>query len=164
MNFKITTSILIFLCFLNSAQASFTSHWTLSSSIDGVKVWQVKSHPDITGSWQERVITKKIDWSTQGKESLFKSLEAQKKKMLSFVGISDWQANRYHWATHPKGHELNIEGQYTDSSGQKITFKEIHIFAADKTIQILHTRPSSQKDGQQYSDEFFEFIQQEIKQ
>lgn len=163
MNFKITTSVFILLFFINLAQASFASHWMLSSNIDGVKVWQVKSHPDITGSWQEKIISKKIDWSIQGKESHFKSLEVQKKKMLSFVGISDWQAQKYHWSTHPKGHELNIEGQYTDSSGQKITFKEIHIFAAAKTIQILHTRPSSQKDGQQYSDEFFEFIQQEIK-
>lgn len=141
---------------------SFNNDWNLTSNIDGVKVWMLRSNSDVTGSWQEIVGKKSLDWSIVDQKNYFQSFEAKKKKMLSFVGISKWRADHYKWTKNSQWHELNVKGHYQDSSGQEIAFKEVHLFHPGKTIQILHTRPASLKNGEEFSKQFFSFIKPEV--
>lgn len=142
------------------ASTSFDKDWSLTSDSDNVKVWQLNSNPDVTGSWQERSPSKKLDWSKVGSDAFFKALEADKVKMLSFVGISEWKPEQYKWNKHPKGHELKIEGHYLDSQNKKIAFTEVYYFQELKTIQILQTRPFSTSG--KFTDDFFTFIKDQL--
>lgn len=163
---KILSSLLLLgLLSVNPAWASdpFASNWSIVSEVDGVKVWQHKANPELTGSWQEFPVKKKLDWSPEGKENTqkeyFKSLEDKKKKMLSFIGVTDWTVEQYKWNSPSEGkEELIVEGHYKDSTGKKIYFKELHQFAEDKTTQFLHTRPYDAPDGENRAKEFFDFI------
>lgn len=141
--------------------SSFDKEWSLSSEMDNVKVWQLKADPDVTGSWQEKKPLRKLDWSKVGTNEFFKKFEADKIKMLSFVGIRDWKAEKYEWNKLPLGHELKIQGHYVDVSDKKIAFTELHYFQEQKTIQILQTQPFS--SGEQHAEEFFKFINNQIQ-
>ena len=143
------------------ASSSFDKNWSLSSEMDNVKVWQLKADSDVTGSWQEKKPLKKLDWSKVGTESFFKKFEADKIKMLSFVGIRDWKAHKYQWSKLPLGHELKIEGHYVDATDKKIAFTELHYFQEHKTIQILQTRPWSVAEN--HAEEFFQFINNQVQ-
>src|SRR5690606_37208661 len=83
------------------ASSSFAERWILSSELDDVKVWQLKSDPDVTGSLQEKKPSRKLDWSKVGTESFFKDFEKDKIKMLSYIGITEWKAEKYQWKELP---------------------------------------------------------------
>lgn len=136
--------------------------WKLSSDWDGVKVWQLISDSNITGSLQIHEANKNRDWSQKGKENFFQSLSQRKKKVLALIGVTNWEAKDYQWITQSKHHELRVTGSYYDSTGNKIKFKEIHVFQKEKTLQLLHTRPASLEDGQKYEKDFFSFINKKL--
>jgi len=142
------------------ASSSFGERWILSSDLDDVKVWQLKANTDVTGSWQEKKPSKKLDWSKVGTEDFFKDFEKGKIKLLSYVGITEWKAEKYQWKELPSGHELKIEGHYLDSGHKKIAFIEVHHFKKSKTIQILQTRPMS--TTAKYTEEFFKYINDHV--
>lgn len=158
--FKLTTFIVLIISASLRASTSFEQEWSLTSDTDKVKVWQYKTDSDVTGSWQERTPSKKFDWSKVGSESFFKELEADKIKMLSFLGIQEWNAEHYEWKKYPSGHELIIEGQYLDSQHKKIAFTEVYYFQELKTIQILQTRPLS--TPKKLTDDFLSFIKDQL--
>jgi len=142
------------------ASSSFGDEWILSSDLDDVKVWQLKADPNVTGSLQKKKPLKKLDWSQVGTENFFKGFEKNKIKMLSYIGITEWKAEKYRWKELPTGHELKIEGHYVDSSNKKIAFTEVHHYQELKTIQILQTRPVSTKA--KYVEDFFNYINDQV--
>ncbi len=140
---KIFISLLFF---LSTAAIASPSGWKLSRDVNGVKVWQLEKNSDVTGSLEKRKTGKKINWLNIKQKDFFKKLEEKKKKMLSFIGISEWKG-KYKWQPKKEHHELLVNGSYRDWSGQKITFAEVHIYRANETIQILHTRPTATING-----------------
>lgn len=142
------------------ASSSFGEDWILSSDLDDVKVWQLKTNTDVTGSWQEKKPSKKLDWSKVGTEDFFKDFEKDKIRMLSYIGITEWKAEKYQWKELPSGHELTIEGHYLDSGHKKIAFTEVYLFQKFKTIQILQTRPISV--SAKYAEDFFKYINDQV--
>ena len=82
--------------------------------------------------------------------------------MLSYMDISDWKADQYNWTSEKNYYQLKIKGSYVDFLNKKILFNEIHFYYPHKTIQILHTRPSSIKNGEKYATEITDFLKKRI--
>ncbi len=137
---------ILLLFFLSTTAIASPSGWKLSRDVNGVKVWQLEKNSDVTGSLERRKTGKKINWLNIKQKDFFKKLEEKKKKMLSFIGISEWKG-KYKWKPKKDYHELLVNGSYKDWSGQKIIFTEVHIYRTNETIQILHTRPKSIAGG-----------------
>lgn len=97
----------------------------------------------------------------RGKRTFF-NLSARGRKGLALIGVTNWEAKDYQWITQSKHHELRVTGSYYDSTGNKIKFKEIHVFQKEKTLQLLHTRPASLENGQKYEKDFFSFINKKL--
>lgn len=145
------------------SSVAFASEWKQTSDMDDVKVWMLKSNPDVTAAFQTSIPKEKIDWSKVDKENFFKKFESDKKRSLGIVGIKEWKATNYKWTKTQDGFELVVEGTYLDPSQQKTSFKETQFYKSQKTYQILNTWPTSVKDGQKLADEFVSNLKKENK-
>ena len=136
-------------------------NWKLTSDVDGLKVWLYTPNSAITGSSENRKLSSKIDWSKIKEQEYFKKFEDQKKGMLSLMGISNWKVFRILWTAHKGHYQLDIEGNYTNSSHQEISFVEQHLYYSDRTIQFLHTRPKSVENGDVFAKEILNYMRVE---
>lgn len=158
MVFKLITFIVFFNSSLVLAAAS---DWN-KSEMDESKIWIHKKNSDITGT----ILTIKRDgplnWNDINKSSFYQRLEESKKRSLGIIGIHEWKASHYKFETVNGVERLMIEGTYVDSSGLEVLFKEIHVFQAQKTIQLLHTRPKALQTEKKYEEDFFSFALAEV--
>lgn len=143
--------------------SSLQEEWKLTSNMDDVKVWLLKSNVDVTAAFQTSTPEEKIDWSKVEKENFFKSFEENKRNSLKLMGISNWKATSYKWTKVKNGYELVVLGSYTDSSKQNVSFKETQIYTEDKSYQILNTWPTSFASGEKISNEFVQNLKSENK-
>jgi hypothetical protein len=137
------------------------SGWKLAREANQIKVWLRNTNPEITGTLEIRASKKKIDWSKIQRDSYFKTLEAKKIKLLSFIGITQWHAQETSWREQQGVHYLKITGSYTNSSQEKILFIEEHAFLKDKTVQLLHTRPAELQDQHSEGEAIMSFMRKE---
>ena len=137
--------------------------WKIIHNIDGIELLEHASNKGIKGSWERRKTRKKIDWSRIDGEKFFKKIEKQKKKLLSIVGISNWKAEHYEWKPYNHLYRLRIDGSYTNSTGESITFTEIHFYSPTQTVQILHTRPSAAKNALFRERQIIDYMMQQAQ-
>ncbi|MCY4524266.1 MAG: hypothetical protein OXB84_05970 [Halobacteriovoraceae bacterium] len=156
---KITGILLFFFSFINNAYSA-PAGWKLLRD-NGIKVWQLKSNSNVSGSLERKKHQKQTNWSKLKKKSYMKKLEEKKKKVLELIGISDWRTDSHKWKKINNSHLLNITGRYTDSSGQKTAFTEIHIYNSNETIKMLYTRPQSIENGEKLSETIIDHMKKE---
>ena len=65
----------------------------------------------------------------------------QRKKMLSYSGISHWKLDQTDRFKYPEATELLFKGSYVDNKGQLTSFIEIHRYDGKEITQILMTSP-----------------------
>ena len=157
MKVHILYLLLLFSFFSTSSFGSLTG-WKLSRDTENVKVWQLISNSDVTGSLEIRESKKRVKWADIKSESFFEKLKKKKQKILSFIGIRNWIADSYKWDQESDCYVLEVVGSYVDSKGIKTRFRELHLFYPQKTVQILHTRPSDYKKGKKYSEDIIRYI------
>lgn len=140
-----------------------SSDWKLAHQADGVKVWQLSSNPDVTGSFEKRELSSSVDWKNISGPDFFKQFEAKKKNLLTFIGISNWKAESYSWKKNEGYFQLIVNGEYVDSSNQKISFSEEHQYYPHYTTQFLHTRPSAIQNGEALGIDIIYLMKKEIQ-
>jgi hypothetical protein len=160
MKFQIV--IIILQIFILPNCFAIPKDWKLSRDLNNVKVWSLKNNPDVTASLEKRKNHKAIDWNKVKKTDFFKVYESKKKKILSFVGISRWQASSYSWKKSKSSYQLEVKGTYIDASNIKVKFLELHFYTQKETIQILQTMPLRYRDGDKLSKNIINFIKSEV--
>lgn len=154
----------IVFAFVSSSFASPLNEWKLTSNLDNVKVWMLKSNQNVTGALQTSSSNKKINWGNISKDQFFKNFESNKKRTLLLIGVRDWQATSYKWNRVNDAHELVVVGTYIDPGQQKTSFKETQIYKSQRTYQILNTWPTSVSNGEKLADEFVQSLRKETKE
>ncbi len=132
--------------------------WLLTYESKKLKIWLLEKNLNVSATLEIKKQKKQIDWSQVDENSFLKKLEIKKKKMLFFAGIKDWSAKNYQWTHLKTKHELKVDGEYIDSSGERISFLEIYIYENNQSIKILHTRPFNLRDGIKIEAEIIDYI------
>ncbi len=127
---KIKLGILFILCF-----NSFAQEWVLLRKLDKTKLWKVTGVENVFGAITESQISKKSQ-----ELSSFEQFQEEKKKSLSYMGISNWNVDNHFIKKEKKGTSLFVRGTYQDSLGQKTLFAEKHIFKKNKVIRYTYTQ------------------------
>lgn len=153
MGFKYFAFTVLF--FISSAFAG-PSDWS-QAEMDDTTIWLHKKNTDITGSLQSIKRDGPLDWTNIDKKKFYQDLEERKKRSLSIIGVKNWIASEYKFVTKDGVESLEIKGSYIDPSGVEVVFKELHLFQADETLQLLYTQPSSLSGNKNYEQEFFTF-------
>ncbi len=73
------------------------------------------------------------------KKGFIEKLENDKKKMLSMMGISNWQVSKRSWKSNKSKKVLSLYGSYKDRNGNLVNFIEKHHYSKKMTHQALLT-------------------------
>ena len=157
MNTRIILMGLLFLSSTGRAE-SLVDAWRLERQTGNVWVWRHQSHDEIIGTLQSQRRAKAIQWRQIQSKDFFMNLATKKRQLLNLIGISSWNASDYSWSVKEGRYELTINGNYTNSGGQRTHFKEVHLFKDLVTYQILFTAPQSVTLKQKLADEFINNI------
>lgn len=83
---------------------------------------------------------KNSHWQDADATRIIKEHSKTKVKMLSFLGIKNWKLDSHKWSPSKEESTLELLGTYTNKSGQKVEFKEVHIFNSNFKTQYLYTK------------------------
>jgi hypothetical protein len=135
-------TVLLNLSFVASASDSL---WVNKQNDKTMSLWAAKKNEKIMVARHQFSPSSKIKRKMGDKMELFKSVENEKRTLLSWVGIKNWTPTEYDWKPSTEGGLLTIKGHYQDSKGQLVGFIEKHKYGAstEKAIQDVFTQPIS---------------------
>lgn len=137
--------------------------WQLARQTSDVWIWTIKGNSHITGTLRSQAKVKPTDWQKIKSPEFFKDLTKKKRRILSLIGIIQWEANTYNWKKKKDHHELVIKGSYLNGSGQKVQFTEHHLFFKYATHQILVTAPLKSKIKRDVTNRFIASVTDMVK-
>ena len=78
-------------------------------------------------------------------QELLDELKEDKQKMLSMIGVNEWEMTKSDVQTNGDVTNIVLEGSYLDTAGNTTHFVEYHFYAPTKKLQLLLTNESSAK-------------------
>ncbi len=130
----------------------FSSYWELRRDTQIVKTWKLKKTKGVYAS----LTTKKVETKAPlEKKDYLENFEKDKVRILSFVGVSNWQSTKINWSVVNGHPALEIHGKYVDRKNEVISFVEFHYFKDEQIIQMLYVAPETFKTQRKYYQSFF---------
>lgn len=117
--------------------------WINKQKDQAMSLWSAKKNEKIMVARHQFKPSTKTKRKMGDKEELFKSVENEKRTMLSWVGIKNWTPISYDWKPTGEGGVLTIKGYYDDGKGQIVGFIERHKYGkpSEMAIQDVFTQP-----------------------
>ncbi len=149
--------LLVFSILLSHAFAIDSLSFKLVSDLNQTQVWVAKENSLKTISLEIVPSQKKYDIKKFNSDKFVRNLELKKKKMLGFIGVTQWKAESYRWDA--KKGILNVRGSYLDAEKRRISFYEIHAFSDQSVKRGLLTWPAKTK----LSADMLKFVKQKME-
>ena len=88
--------------------------------------------------------------STEAKQKKFSKdlldqLKEDKQKMLSLIGVNEWEISKSDIQKNNDTTNVVLEGSYLDTAGNTTHFVEYHFYAPAKNLQLLLTNENFSK-------------------
>ena len=135
-------------------QASADTLWVNKRSDKTMSLWSAKKNEKIMVARHQFKPSKNTRRKIGNQEELFKSVENEKRTLLSWVGVNNWTPSSYEWKDATDGGILTIKGTYEDNSGQLVGFIEKHKYSknSETAIQDVLTVPLKDKKAEMDAD------------
>lgn len=136
------------------SQASADTLWVNKRSDKTMSLWSAKKNEKIMVARHQFKPSKNTRRKIGNQEELFKSVENEKRTLLSWVGVKNWTPSSYEWKDVTDGGILTIKGTYEDNSGQLVGFIEKHKYSknSETAIQDVLTVPLKDKKAEMDAD------------
>lgn len=120
---------------------AFAANWYIKRKSANVTFWKSYKWPEayLLVERKEKKNKRTIQYYKTPK--YIKELESKKKKVLSYMGVSDWSASKYEVSEKTDGIQVDIYGNYKDRDSKTVFFHERHLYSKNYFIQSLMTAP-----------------------
>lgn len=158
---KILITTLLVLSF--QAFAALPESWLLARENNDVKIYKLKSNHEVMVTVQKRTHSSPMDWRGFSQEAFYRKYKKDKESMLSLIGISEWKIENHHTKKHSELLELETFGSYLSADQTKVSFREVHYYHKDYTVQVLLSAPAVVKLNKKDQANLLAYIAKEFK-
>ena len=120
--------------------------WTLSRNYGDVSIYKSSNSTRLTVSFKD------IPPQSFNLKKAVKKTKEQKRRMLSMMGLENWDISSHHVTKKGDTSKLYLRGTYNDSKNRKVHFVEHHYYTQKGTLQMLLTHQDSsvlERDSQE---------------
>jgi len=136
---------LAFIFIITSTSAS--ASWSLKREYGNTAIYSSQNHTLLTINHKTTVPKIK-----KFSKKLINKLANDKKKMLDFIGVTDWKVTNSNLERSKEITIITIEGSYRDNQGEVNYFIEKHFYSSASKLQILLTNSDLNKINKDATD------------
>ena len=136
--------------------------WKVVRKMNGVSTYALLNDRSTLGVFHTQSLEKPLSWKEARSKEFFEQVKESKKKVLGLMKITNWEVSSQEWKRRRGYLEWNLEGSYNNSSGERVYFKENHLYFPDKLHQILLTSDEEGFFKTRKDEEFIKTAQREL--
>ena len=136
--------------------------WKVVRKMNGVSTYALLNNRSTLGVFHSQALEKPLSWKEARSKEFFEQVKESKKKVLGLMKITNWEVSSQEWKRRRGYLEWNLEGSYNNSSGERVYFKENHLYFPDKLHQILLTSDEEGFFKTTKDEDFIKVAQREL--